>query len=680
MKGKHILTAACSAALAFSLAGGAFAAVSGDVNKDGSFGVADAVSLAKYLTAESADIDGTAADLNNDGRINAVDLTLLKRLLLKSDTPAAEGYVTQITYAANSVTLKDADGNVIAPEKAENVTVSNGTTVTVTKPTDQGDINADGECSSGQLVIAVDKEAYPEAQVTVNLRGLTLANSSDSPIYAASVGDEFVLTVKKDTVNTISDGQNYKNADEGVGAIYSCDDLKIKGKGTLIVNGNCEDGIVGKDDVKIWNGNIQVTAKDDGIRGKDSVRIGDPDATDGYESLNVTVKTTAGDGIKSTETDEGKGFVRINGGTVSVDSYYDGISGEQSVEINGGTINIHTFEGSSYTKSTGGNQGRMDENRNKTDVSAKGIKSVGLYDTDGTTWKSGGDLRISGGTITVNSSDDCLHCGGDMYLYGGDILLETADDGVHSDHNLTIGETAGAVYDNVRIIVTKGYEGIEAKKITQNSGTVIAHVTDDGFNSAGGNDGSGNQGGFNPWGGGPGGGGFGSGGSAEDYALTFNGGFALVDVENSGDHDGIDSNGNITVTGGIIVTNGNQPFDYGAESGGKLNFTGGVWIEDSRSRSYMETQPSYSVNGGSVNQGQRISLVGSNGKVIVSFIAGKAVTTLRAGGNVSGAQFYTGGTLSDDTTYFQTVYSDQLAAYGGTLSGGTLSSSSGGRF
>lgn len=686
MKHNRFYSAAAAAVFALSLPGQAFAAVKGDVNGDGSLSIADAVSMVRFLTAETTEIDRDGADLSGDGRINAVDLALLKRLLLAgggTDGPEpAEGYVTQITYAENSVTLRDADGNVIAPDKADNVTVENGTVVTVTKPTDSGDINADGECSQGQLRIDVDKTAYPDAKVTVNLRGLTLSNSSDSPIYAASVGDELVLTVKKDTVNTISDGTNYKNADENAGAIYSCDDLKIKGKGTLIVNGRCADGIVSKDDLKIWNGDIQVTAADDGIRGKDSVRIGDPDAEDGYESLRVTVKTTGGDGIKSTETDAGKGFVRINGGTVSIDSYLDGISGEQKVEIFGGTIDIHTFEGSSYTNGSGGGQGGMggfsDGNPNKADVSAKGIKAVGIYDTDGTTWKSDGHLYILGGTITIDSSDDCLHCGGDMFLFGGKMLLQTADDGVHCDHSLTVGESAGDVYDSVQIIVTKGYEGLEAQHITQNSGTVITHTTDDGFNAGGGNDGSGNQGGFNPWGGGgPGGGGFGGSGNAEDYTLTFNGGFALVDVENSGDHDGLDSNGNLTVAGGIVVTNGNQPFDYGDERGGKLSCTGGIWIEDSRSRSYMETQPNYSVTGGSVNQGERITLVGSDGKVIVSFIAGKAVTTLRAGGNVTGAKFYTGGTLSADTTYFQTDYSAQLAAYGGTLSGGTVSGSSG---
>ena len=667
------------AAMSLALSTAVIAAVKGDVNGDGVLDVADAVAFTKYLTTEGTITDYESADYNGDGILNAADLTLIKRAVMTKPTepenPVSDAVVTSITFGASSVTLKNAAGETVDAAKAENVTVENGTRVTITKP---GEFDADGECADGQLRVDVNEEAYPDGQVTVNLRGLTLSNKTDSPVYVNSVSDEFVLTIKKDTVNTISDGSDYTNADESTGAIYSLDDMKIKGKGTLIVNGNCGDGIVCKDDLKIWNGDIQVTAKDDGIRGKDSVRIGEPDAEDGYDALKVTVKTSAGDGIKSTNdtADSGKGFVRISGGTVKIESYADGIQAEQFFEMNGGDVTISTYQGSAYTGSGGawGGGGRggmgMDGNPNKTDISAKGIKAVGLYDANGTTWQSMGNLTISGGKLTVDSSDDALHCGGDMTLTGGTIVLATADDGAHSDHTLTIGQGAADCYDDVTVIVTKGYEGIEAKDIIQNSGTVIASVTDDGYNAGGGKDSSGMTGG-GP-GGGWGQGGFGGGFGREDASVTIKGGLALVNVT-SGDHDGIDSNGDLTVTGGIVITNGNEPFDCN----GTLGVKSGVWIENSTCRSYMDTQPSYSVNGGSANTGERITLVGSDGKVIVSFIAGKSVSTLRAGGSVTGASFYTGGTLSDDTTYFQTVYDKQLAAYGGTLTGGTSSTGSG---
>ena len=73
---------------------------------------------------------------------------------------------------------------------------------------------------------------------------------------------------------------------------------------------------------------------------------------------------------------------------------------------------------------------------------------------------------------------------------------------------------------------------------------------------------------------------------------------------------------------------------------------------------------------GSASKGTRISLVGSNNQVIVSFIAGKNVSSFKAGGSGASGSFYTGGTLSG-STYFQTIDDTQSAAFGGTLSGGT---------
>ena len=388
----------CSA-MTLALTATAFAAVKGDVNGDGSVNLADAVAFTKYLTGTAEVSDAEAADYNGDGALNAIDLTLIKRAVLTGgqsgeQDPVSDTAVTAITFNASSVTLLNAAGETVAAENAANVKVENGTYVTITQP---GEFDIDGSCENGQLKIDVDETAYDAAQVTVNLRGLTLSNSTDSPIYVNSVSDEFVIAVKKDTVNTISDGKEYTNADGSAGAVYSLDDMKIKGKGTLVVNGNCEDGIVCKDDLKIWNGDVQVNAVDDGIRGKDSVRIGDPDAADGYESLKVTVKTTAGDGITSTNdtADSGKGFVRISGGTVKIDAYADGIQAKQAFELSGGDVTISTYEGSAYTGSGstgagggiwGGRGGMgMDGNSNKTDVSAKGIKAVGIYDEAGTT-------------------------------------------------------------------------------------------------------------------------------------------------------------------------------------------------------------------------------------------------------------------------------------------------------
>ena len=57
----------------------------GDVNLDGSLSVADAVALMKFLLAEDTLTAEQAAqaDLNSDRKLNAVDLSLLKQMLIR---------------------------------------------------------------------------------------------------------------------------------------------------------------------------------------------------------------------------------------------------------------------------------------------------------------------------------------------------------------------------------------------------------------------------------------------------------------------------------------------------------------------------------------------------------------------------------------------------------------------
>ncbi|MBP0971814.1 MAG: carbohydrate-binding domain-containing protein, partial [Oscillospiraceae bacterium] len=307
--------------------------VSGDVSGDGTFSAADAVLMQKWLLS----VPGTelknpqAGDMNKDGKIDARDLFLLKQQLLSPPSEAANGSV--ITFAGGAVTVSDENGNKAANHPAIQI---NGQTVTITQP---GEYTVSGSSENGQLIVDVDKNAPADEKVTLNLNGLTLSHPSLAPIYIANGGDSCVISVKKDTVNTISDGSSHTDSyttNEGEtkqikAAIFARDDLKIKGKGTLIVNGNTADGIACTDDLKLYNGTITVKAADDGIRGKDSVVIGDPEDTD-FSTLKLTVNAKNGDGIKSTNTaNDQKGRIEINGGTVSVDAHSDGLQATRAV-------------------------------------------------------------------------------------------------------------------------------------------------------------------------------------------------------------------------------------------------------------------------------------------------------------------------------------------------------------
>ena len=683
-----------SAAAAASCALSAFAAGSGDVNADGSLGLSDAVELMQYLTCERNTLtDAAAADLDGNSHINACDLTLLKRALLNpgsQEQPTDDSYVTQITYGANSVTLKNASDQIVPAGSAKNVKVENGTYVTVTLPTtdgttDFGDINLDGECSNGQLRVEVSEEAYPTGQVTLNFRGLTLSNSSDSPVYIAQIADECVITVKKDTVNTISDGNSYQNADQSTGAIYSLDDLKFKGKGKLVVNGNAGDGIVSKDDIKIWNGDITVTAADDCIRGKDSIRVGDPDNIDvenGFDGLILNLTSKSGDGLKSTNdtADSGKGYIKINGGTVNItagdanasESHSDGIDAAQEVYINGGDINITTYKGNVYTSSStgqqnpwgggpGGGMGGSKKNQLPTGQTAKGIKASGIEDANGN-YQSMGNIYINGGKITIDATDDCLHSAGNLYLNAGKLKLASADDAVHSDKELYVGGTeAGTDYTSLEVYVSACYEGIEGYKIYQNNGNIYIIAADDGYNAAGGADNSGNTNDPNPWGQGGFPGGMGGGSYGEIY---LNGGIVSVNTSFS-DADGFDSNGPVVFNGGYYFGNGGDSFDSG--DGYSITYNGGFAFGG------------LGMGGGSgYDMSTQMVFTDSAGNVLATSMSGSRMTYAYGNNTVLA---YAGAQVTDGVN-ISTL--GQPAVYiSGKASGGTakqLSQSSGGRW
>ncbi|MGN1410947.1 MAG: carbohydrate-binding domain-containing protein [Oscillospiraceae bacterium] len=695
------LISTMSISMNVSAAPGGMGNQQGDLNRDGSINYIDVLEMKKVILGISQLDNRTQsmADMNSDGSVNSIDLSMLKSILFQGGTnpnpPTSETTVTTVTtvppttdssdtvsttsvsteppvviqdaisfkFSNSGVTAYDADGNEVDSQMV------NGNVVTITVP---GEYSFEGECSEGQIVVNVDKTTYPKTVdgnvVTLSLQGLTLSNTSTSPIYVASIDDICEISAKNGTTNTISDGTSYTNVDGGVGAIYSCDDIKIKGKGELIVNGNCEDGIVSKNDIKLWNGTITVNAVDDGIRGKDAVKIGDPDdltVEGAYDNLKVTVNTQNGDGIKSTNyEDEGKGNVNINGGTINITSYGDGIQAEQAVNIAGGDLTITTTAPitSSSSGSQGGWGGMQEGNTSSTEASSKGIKAS--LDTTSTLTITEA-INITGGTINIDSADDSIHSNGDITITGGTFTLASSDDGIHADGILNAGTTGGAL-DEFTVFISECYEGLEASTINQNSGTVIVNSTDDGYNAAGGADGSGNtsQGG---WGQGS--------MSSSNCAMNLNGGFVLVNATD-GDHDGFDSNGDLNINGGYVISNGNEPFDCG--DGASLNFTGGVYVKNTGSSGGMggmggmggssSMTETVSVSG-SVGVGERITITDESGNVIVSFLAEKSVSSVIAGcTGYSSAVVYSGGTITGTAL---SGTGDQECYVDGTITGGT---------
>lgn len=491
----------------------------------------------------------------------------------EDDNVKLDGSETTLTFSGTDVTIANDNGCL---EKAAGV-------VTVKC---SGNYYLTGTASDYQVI--VNTAATDTGKVDLFLNGVSL-KSSDAPIYVQNA-EKTELHLVKGTTNSIEDGATRSKTytgnngtDTTKAAIYAKDDLSIKGSGSLTVKANYNNGIHTSNDLKIKKstGTLNVTAANCGIKGKASLTI---------NGGTITVNAAKGDGIKSDEDDaaalaQGKGNVKIAGGTITITAGYDGISANNTVQFTKGettdepTIKITAGGGQTCLgNSTGGQGGRpgggmgfgMGGNSCSPDSSMKGIKADS-------------NIVIEAGKIDVNSRDDGIHSDGDLTITGGFATVKSDDDGVHAEKTLTV--KGGTVE------VTMAYEGMEAAYMNFEGGVTSVITTNDAWNAAGANASS-STGGNNGGRGGPGGGfGFGSDGSKAKVT----GGFHYLYV-GTGDTDGMDSNGDIDISGGVVIIECRMNGGMGGmvDSDGSTSITGGKLLGFGTNNSEEGTQ--YSVN------------------------------------------------------------------------------------
>jgi hypothetical protein len=331
----------------------------------------------------------------------------------------------------------------------------------------------------------------------------------------------------------------------------------------------------------------------------------------------------------------------------------DTISAQTDVMVTSGELTLNAGGGSSA--------------RTGETTSTKGIK--GLV-----------SVNIDGGTFIIDTADDAIHSNGSLVVNGGSFIIATGDDGMHSDATLEI--------NGGEIQITGSYEGIESAVITINAGTIHVLSSDDGINVAGGVDGSGTPGGMPTRGGGPSQDMFSYSGS---YYLYINGGYISVEARG----DGLDINGAIEMTGGVLLVNGpvenmNGALDYD----GTFNITGGFFVAVgsagmAMAPSQSSSQASILVNFSYAQQaGTLISIQDSAGNAILTFAPTKeyqsiafsspdlvngATYNIYLGGNASGTMvdsLLQDGTYSGGNQYTSLTLSGMVTSVGGGGMGG----------
>lgn len=333
-------------------------------------------------------------------------------------------------YDAETITLNGSS----ATSDGNNASISGGV-ITITTA---GDYVITGTLSDGQLIV----NAAVGEEVHIVLDNASITNTTGSAVLITG-GDKVIITLKEGTSNVIKDASTYVQAEEEPNAaIFSSSDLTFNGTGELIIDANYNHAIYSKDDLRLIDVNMTITAENDAIKGKDVVW-----------AQGVTLNITAnGDGIVATNTETTEvGNVLIADSDITIKAGLDGIQAENILDIVSGTYNI-----------TSGTLMSAEE-------SGKGLKAVN-------------EIIIDGGDFVISAKDDSIHTNGALVINNGSLSLTSGDDGLHADNSITIngGHTT----------IVGSYEGIEAAVITLNDGVVDLTSFDDGIN---GSSGSGSQ-------------------------------------------------------------------------------------------------------------------------------------------------------------------------------------------
>ena len=456
--------------------------------------------------------------------------------------PAGTGGSTDVTLPSTEVSFQQTDDTMFterdfrtAPYEGRVVNVTlNGDTATADSNAVQikgSAIKITEEATyiftgvfNGMILVDCDKDAQPQ----LVFGGATVHSETSAALYIVDAG-KVTLTLADGTENYLSNGGAFATIDsEDIdAALYSRRDLVINGSGKLTVLSPAGKGISCKDNLILTGGTLDIQSAFHGLDANDSLRV-----------TGVSATVTAGmDGIHcENNTDTDFGYVYISSGTFDIDAAGDGIAAGAWLQIADGSFTLLTGSGHENGKDHADNWGGFPGGpggKATTDTDSASMKGI----------KAATGMLLTGGSYTIDSADDALHCDSATVIRGGSYTIATGDDAIHAETALTIADGS--------IDISTSYEGLEAQDVAVLGGSIKLVATDDGINSAGGNDQSGTGGrdemapppGGNPPPGGHGGPG---GMSAGNGSVLIAGGTLYIKASG----DGIDANGTITITGG----------------------------------------------------------------------------------------------------------------------------------
>lgn len=483
-------------------------------------------------------------------------------------------------------------------------------------------------------------KVYSEKKFKLSLSGTSIHNPVGAAINIQSSKRVFVVCAEG-TTNTLTDGTSYTLTDgeDMKSCFFSEGQLIFSGSGSLSVTGNYKHAIVSDEYIRLRSGcNISVpSAVKDGIHTNDAVIIGGG-------VLNIS---STEDAIQCED-----GGITMTGGFVKVATTADkahGFKSELDVIISGGALQAEVTGAGSKGISCNGN------------LTVSGGKITAftsqkpLYEDDDLSSCAGikcdGDIVIEGGEIALQSTGAAgkgMNCDGSITIHDGTVkVITTGTQYVYGklDSSAKAMKAEGALTINggtvlVRATGGEGSEGIESKSVlTVNDGMIAALCYDDCMNAS--------------------------------NSIVINGG--SIYCYSSG-NDGIDSNGTLTITGGVVIASGTTSPEDGFDCDqNTFKITGGIVLGigggTSTPTSSVCTQRSV-IYGGSGSNGEILNIQSADGTNILTYQIPRnysQMTLLFSSPNLASGGSYTiskGGSVSGGSEFFG-LYT------GSSYSGGT---------
>jgi len=399
--------------------------------------------------------------------------------------------------------------------------------------------------------------------------------------------DDLQWDADKETTVNLADGASKASGTDADKVAVDGDTVTISAAGTYRISGELSDGKIvvaaGKEDV------VRIILDDASITSSTGSAIEVDESNETLLYLEKGTSNSVSDASTYADTAEdaanaaiysmadltiaGEGSLAVNG------NYQDGIVSKDGLVIASGNLNVTAA-----------------------DDGIKGKDYVAML---------GGNVEITAAEDGIKSTNDTDEDRGWLHQYGGQLSVAAGDDGIKAEQVLTLsGGTA---------TVSKSNEGLEAPTVNLSGATVNVTATDDGVNATVGSTDTETQGG---------GGGM---DTAQDAHLIISGGKVTVTAEG----DGLDSNGDISVTGGTTVVNGPTNGGNGAlDSNGDISVDGGVLIaagSDGMAEGLSDSSKQSGVQaslGTTVEAGTVIHIVDSNDKVVASFVTTKSTANV----------------------------------------------------